>query len=114
MPSGYEGWGRNWLMLKNKRMLRSRLKVCGNKFQVCWIDDVQGSWFKKLTNLHDRVTKHSQACLNTGIEPLRVTKRRIVLIMKDIKKGGVGSSYRPMACLTNMWKFLTGINGNEI
>ena len=65
-------------------------------------DDVQGSWFKKLTNLHDRVTKHSQACLNTGIEPLRVTKRRIVLIMKDIKKGGVGGSYRPIACLTNM------------
>ena len=34
--------------------------------------------------------------------------------MKDIRKGGVASSYRPIACLTNMWKFLTGINGDEI
>ena len=75
-------------------------------------DGVQGFWFKKLTNLHDWVTKHSQACLNTGIEPPWVTKGRIQLIMKDIKKGGVASSYRPIACLTIMWKILTGINGD--
>ena len=65
-------------------------------------DDVQASWFKKLTNLHDRVKKHSQACLNTGIELPWVAKGRILLIMKDIRKGGVASSYRPIACLTNM------------
>ena len=59
-------------------------------------DGVQGFWFKELTNLHDRVTKHSQACLNTGIEPQWVTKGRILLIMKDIKKGVVASSYRPI------------------
>ena len=75
-------------------------------------DGVQGFWFKKLTNLHDWVTVHSQACLNTGIEPLWVTKGRIQLIMKGIKKGGVASSYRPIACLTIVWKILTGINGD--
>ena len=32
-------------------------------------DGVQGFWLKKLTNLHERVTKHSQTFLSTGIEP---------------------------------------------
>ena len=68
----------------------------------------------KLTNSHDRVTKHSQACLNTGIEPPWVTKGRTLLIMKNIKKGGVAGSYIPIACLTIMWKFLTEINADEI
>ena len=65
-------------------------------------DGVQGFWFKKLTNLHHRVTKHSQACLNTVIEPQWVTKGRILLIIKDIKKGEVASNYRPIGCLTIM------------
>ena len=77
-------------------------------------DGVQEFWLKKLTNLLDRVTKHSQACLNTGIEPLWVTKCRTLLIMKNIKKGGVAGSYIPIACLTIMWKFLTEISGDEI
>ena len=77
-------------------------------------DRVQEFWLKKLTNSHDRVTKHSQACLNTGIKPPGVTKGRTLLIMKNIKKGGVAGSYIPIACLTIMWKFLTEINGDEI
>ena len=55
-----------------------------------------------------------KACLNTGIVPPWVTKGRTLLIMRDIKKGGVPSSYRPIACLTIMWKFMTGIIGDEI
>ena len=77
-------------------------------------DRVQEFWLKKLTNSHDRVAKHSQACLNTGIEPPWVTKGRTLLIMKNIKKGGVAGSYIPIACLTIMWKFLTEINADEI
>ena len=34
--------------------------------------------------------------------------------MKDSKKGGVTSTYRPIACLPIMWKLLTGIIGDEI
>ena len=30
-----------------------------SKWKVPGSDGVQGFWFKKLTNLHDRVTKHS-------------------------------------------------------
>ena len=30
---------------------------------------VQRFWFKRMTNLHDRLAKHLQLCLNTGILP---------------------------------------------
>ena len=37
-----------------------------------------------------------------------------MLIMKDSKKGGVVSNYRPTACLPIMWKFLTKIIVDKI
>ena len=77
-------------------------------------DGVQGFWFKRMADLHDRLVKHLQACLNTGIVPSWMTKGRTVLIMKDCKKGGVTGNYRPIACLPIMWKLLTRINGDEI
>lgn len=46
-------------------------------------DVVQGFWLKKMTNLHDQLAKHLQACLNTGIVRLWITKGRTVLIMKE-------------------------------
>ena len=67
-----------------------------------------------MTNLHDRLTKHLQACLNTVIVPLWMTKGRTMLIMKDSKKGRVASNYRPTASLPIMWILLTGITGDEI
>ena len=38
-----------------------------------------------------------KASLNTGIAPPWVTKGRTLLIMKDIKKGGVPCSYKTIA-----------------
>ena len=76
-------------------------------------DGVQGFWFKRMTDLHDRLAKHLQACLNTGIVPSWITKGRTVLIMKDSKKGGVTSNYRSIACLPILWKLLTGIIGDH-
>ena len=127
MPGGYKGWGRNWkcwkcwntniekqgnikIMVEN---MRKRVSGMSN-WNAPGPDGVKGLWFKKFTDLNDRVAKHSPACLNTGIEPPWVTKGRILLIMKDRKKDGVASSYRPIACLNIMWKLLTGINGDEI
>ena len=43
-----------------------------------------------------------------------MTKGRTVLIMKDIKKGGVASNLRLILCLPIRWKLLTGIKGDEI
>ena len=71
-------------------------------------------WFNKMKNLPDRLAKHLQACLSTGILLQWMTKDRAVLIIKDSKKFGVESNYRPVGCLPIIWKLLTGINGNEI
>ena len=59
-------------------------------------DGVKGFWFKRMTDLHDRLAKHLQACLNTAIIPSWMTKGRTVLIMKDSKKDGVVSKTHNM------------------
>ena len=41
-------------------------------------------------------------------------KVRTMLIMKDSKKGGVVSNYKPTACLPIMRKLLTKIIGDKI
>ena len=41
-------------------------------------------------------------------------KGRTVSIMKDSKKSGVPSNYKPITCLPIMWKLWTGIIGDEI
>ena len=52
-------------MLKNKRLLRSRLKASRNEilsmsnWKALGPDGVQGFWFKRMTNLHDRLAKSS-------------------------------------------------------
>ena len=49
-----------------------------------------------MTDLHDRLAKHLQHCLNTAIVPLWMTKGRTVLIMKDNKKDNVVSKTHNM------------------
>ena len=36
---------------------------------ACGPDGVRGFWFKRMTNLHHRLAKHLQVCLNTDILP---------------------------------------------
>ena len=60
---------------------------------------VPGFWFKKMTNLHGRLAKHLQACVNTSTVPTWMTKDRTVLIMKDSMKSRVASNYRGITCL---------------
>ena len=40
--------------------------------------------------------------------------RRAVLLLKDKSKGNEENNYRPIPCLTLMWKLLTGIVADEI
>ena len=72
-------------------------------------DGVQGLWFKRTKNLHDRLAKHLQACLNTAIVQSWMKKGRTVLIMRDMVL-----QLRPIVCLPIMWKLLTGITEDEI
>ena len=70
---------------------------------------VQGFWLKKFTVLHDRIVVQLNRCLSDGYVPIKMTKGRTTLIMKDKNKGNVASNYRPITCLPLIWKLLTGI-----
>ena len=67
-----------------------------------------------MKDLHGWLAKYLQACFSTGIVFPWMTKDRTVLIMKGSKKGKLASNYRPIACLSIMWKLLTAIIGDEI
>ena len=41
-------------------------------------------------------------------------KEQTALIKKDKAKGNIASNYRPITCLTLVWKLLTGILTDEI
>ena len=43
-----------------------------------------------------------------------MTKGRTVLIIKDKEIGRVATNFRPITCLSLMWKLLTGIMSDEI
>ena len=45
----------------------------------------------------------------SGVVPERLTKSRTVLIMNDQTKGTEVTNYRPITCLSLMWKFFTSI-----
>ena len=84
-------------MLKNKRITVESIRKCvsgTSNWKAPAPDGAQGFWFKRMTNLHDRLSKQLQACLNNGIVPPWMTKCRTVLIMKDSKKDEVASNYR--------------------
>ena len=66
--------------------------------------------YKKLTNLHDGITKQLHECL--GMVSDWFTVGQTVLIIKDKKKGWVARNYQPIDCLP--WKLITGIFTEKI
>ena len=73
------------------------------------LDCVQGYWFKKFSTLHSTLTEHLQTCVVEDDVPTWMTRGRTTLIQKDPAKGNAANNYRPIACLTLMWKLLTSI-----
>ena len=77
-------------------------------------DHIQGFRFKKATSLHPKLNQHSQECVNARQVSTWMTEGCTVLIMKDKSKGTVVGNYRPIACLTLMWKLSTSIFSEAI
>ena len=77
-------------------------------------DLVQGFWLKNFSNLHERVRLELKECLDSGFVPSWLTRGRTSLLQKDKSKGNVASNYRPISCLSLMWKLLTGVIANKI
>ena len=50
---------------------------------------------------------------SSGFLPSSLTRGRISLLQKDKSKGNVESNYRPITCLSLMWKLLTGVIADQ-
>ncbi|CAB4011203.1 Hypothetical predicted protein [Paramuricea clavata] len=74
-------------------------------------DGVHGYWIKNFANLHERISEQLKCCLEIGVVPEWMTKGQTCLILKD---RGLVSIYRPITCLSQMWKLLTGIIGQRL
>ena len=46
--------------------------------------------------------------------PERMTHGRTVLSQKEPRKGNTADNYRPITCLSLMWKLLTGVIAEEM
>jgi len=74
------------------------------------IDCIHGYWLKHFSALHhDFLCYFNQLiCLDAPIYP-SLLARRTSLIMKDKSKGAIPSNYRPITCLSTIWKLLSRI-----
>ena len=64
--------------------------------------------------MHERVSLQLKECLDSGFVPSWLTRGRTSLLQKDKSKGNVASNYRPITCLSLMWKLLTGLIADQI
>jgi len=84
-------------------------------WRAAGLDGIHNFWIKYLTNLHERLASQIQDILNGSDIPSWLTQGRTVLIMKNKDVGPtVVSNYRPITCLSNIWKLITSIIADEI
>ena len=77
-------------------------------------DLVQGLWLKNSSGLYERVRLQLKECLDGVFVPGWLTRERTLLLQEDRSKGNVASTYRPITCLSLMWKLLTGVIADQI
>ena len=62
------------------------------------LDGIQGSWLKRFTSQHQRLTEEWNENSQSLSIPSWLVKSRIVLTQKDSAKGNAVGNYRPIAC----------------
>ena len=72
-------------------------------------DGLQGYWMNVFKSLHDQLLNFLNLCLQSGKIPDWMVWRKSVVTQKDLSKDNIPSNYRPITCLANVWKILTGI-----
>ena len=73
------------------------------------LDCVQGFWLKHFTSLHSVLRSFFNDLLSSGgatLDPSLV-KGRTVLLLKNPSKGNTPDNYRPITCLSVVWKLMT-------
>ena len=75
------------------------------------LDCVQGFWVKYFSSLHPILVSFFNDLLSDGgasLDPSLV-RGRTVLILKNPSKGNSPDNFRPITCLSVVWKLLTSI-----
>ena len=72
-------------------------------------DKIQGFWLKSFTAVHEVLATVLNEYLEVGDVPGWLVEGRTILVMKDSKKDTEVGNYRPIACLSLIWKLLTEI-----
>ena len=77
-------------------------------------DFAQGFWLKNFGSLHEKVRLQLKEWLDNGFVPIWLPRGRTSQLQKDKSKGKVASNYRPITCLSLIWKLLTGVIADQI
>lgn len=96
----------------NVEGINKQLKKTAN-WKAPGLDGLQGYWLKNIS-CRERLAIQLQDCIDNNDIPAWFTKGRTVLIIKDKEKGSIASNFRPITCLPQMWKLLTGIMSNDL
>ena len=73
-------------------------------------DLIHGFWLKKFSSLHNTLLFYfNDLLLGKSMLDPKLATGRTVLIIKDPNKGSVPTNYRPITCLSSVYKLLTGI-----
>lgn len=73
-------------------------------------DGIQDSWLKNFTQLHERIVAQIDDYLQQGRTPAWMTSvERTLLLLKDRLKLYLTSHFRPIFCLSLIWKLMTGV-----
>ena len=76
---------------------------------------MQVYWLKHLTALHSRIAEQFQAMLNKPqIIPNWLLTGRTTLLQKCQEKGPIPENYRPITCLSVVWKLFSGILADKM
>ena len=77
-------------------------------------DGIPNFWIKNIPTTHRLLANAMNVCITTpGKLPDWIVKGKTTLLPKS-QKTNDASQFRPITCLTNMWKCLTGILGEKI
>ena len=78
-------------------------------------DKVQGYWIKNLTQMHSRIAEQlNKILIGEDGKPEWMTYGHTVLCQKDTAKGNAVDNYRPITCLPQMRKLMTGVISEEM
>jgi len=72
-------------------------------------DCIHGFWLKHLRSLHPVMLKFFNSFISTGGDslPANLLTGRTTLIIKDVTKGNIPNNYRPITCLSSVWKLFS-------